>query len=403
MRFAALAWMACLMLILPHVSAQAAPPADTRAAYRALIAKALQEYSLGHWAEARVYFSDAHAIWPNARTLRGLGMACYEARAYDESIDFLQRALENRVQPLTTKLATEARELLDQATRFVGRVVVDVQPSIGAVTIDSKPVQTRSDGSIFINPGEHQLDVTASGYELVHRKFVVDPGQRLRLHVELISLSQEHASTGAEATPTPRRVANPAPLPAAPPRLVLANQQPTAALILTGLGLAAIGTGWAFYAVHDNARLSLWNHNVVSADPFDPAVIERYRTSEAIALAATGGGSLLLSLATYFWLPEHPGVPAWAIVAGTVGLGIGVTALALSLAVEHCDLSNRNLDCQRVVADRSFGPMVAMHALPFLSLPLMYALRSRTYEEQVALSLSWSQAGGPYVRLAGRF
>jgi hypothetical protein len=411
MRFAALVWV-LLLLFAPRLSAQAAPPQDTRAAYRELISKALQEYSLGHWAEARVYFADAHAIWPNARTLRGLGMVCYEARAYDESIGFLQRALDNPVQPLPAKLAVEARDLLEQAKRFVGRVVVEVNPSIGTVTIDSKPLEVRADGSVFVNPGEHQLDVTASGYQPTHREFVVDAGQHLRLYVELNAPSQERA-LGPSGPSRPSRpnetetesvspqVSAPEPRPTAPPTLVLENQQPVVALVLSGLGLAAIGTGWAYYAVHNDARLSLWRHMILSDEPFDSRVVQRYRTSEAIALAGAAGGSLLLSMATYFWLPDDPDVPAWAVLAGTVGVAIGVTALVFALGAKHCDLANRSPDCQQVSADRSFAPMLALQALPFLSLPLMYAVRPRTYEQQTALSLSW--VNGPYLRLAGRF
>jgi hypothetical protein len=328
-------------------------------------------------------------------------MACYEARAYDESIAFLQQALDNPVQPLTAKLATEARDLLEQAKRFVGRVVVEVKPEVGTVTIDSKPIEAHADGSVFVNPGEHELDVTASGYQSVHREFVVDAGQRLRLYVELISLAHEQVGAKPEPDEVASHAAESDPRPTAPPSLVLANQQPAVALVLSGLGLVALGTGWAFYAVHNNARLSLWDHMIVSDAPFDLQVIQRYRTSEAVALGVTAGGALLLSVATYFWLPDDPGVPAWAVVAGTAGIAIGVTAVVFALAVEHCDLTNRKLDCQRVTADRSFAPMLALQALPFLSLPLMYALRPRTYEEQVALSLSW--ANGPYLRVAGRF
>jgi hypothetical protein len=100
-------------------------------------------------------------------------------------------------------------------------------------------------------------------------------------------------------------------------------------------------------------------------------------------------------------LPDDPGVPAWAVVAGTLGVAIGVTALVFALGTEHCDLANRSAACQLVPADRSFAPMLALQALPFLSLPLMYAVRPRTYQQEAALSLSW--VDGPYLRLAGRF
>ncbi|MEY4575805.1 MAG: hypothetical protein RL701_508, partial [Pseudomonadota bacterium] len=184
------AWVGVLLLLFMPArgfaqadSAREAPPA-----YREHIAKALQEFSLGHWSEARVYFAEAHALWPNARTFRGLGMACYEARDYSEAIDFLEQALQNSTQPLTPKLAAESRDILQQAKRFVANVRIDVVPANAVITIDDRALVRRPDGGTMLNPGEHQLDVSADGFQDLHRSFMAEAGQSLRVHHKLTPL-----------------------------------------------------------------------------------------------------------------------------------------------------------------------------------------------------------------------
>src|SRR5688572_888187 len=50
--------------------------------YKRAVEEALKEYGLGHFEEARSLFRRAHGIYPNARTLRGLGMVEFELRHY---------------------------------------------------------------------------------------------------------------------------------------------------------------------------------------------------------------------------------------------------------------------------------------------------------------------------------
>src|SRR5437763_10868 len=66
----------------PVAAQSAAAQASAEQNYDELIRQAVTEFSLGHWTEAKVFFARAHARNPNARTLRGLGLSCYEARSY---------------------------------------------------------------------------------------------------------------------------------------------------------------------------------------------------------------------------------------------------------------------------------------------------------------------------------
>jgi hypothetical protein len=68
-------------------------------------------------ARAREELRRAHAIFPNARTLRGLGMVEFELRSYVQSVQLLEQALAASVKPLDGKLRTDTEALLARAQR----------------------------------------------------------------------------------------------------------------------------------------------------------------------------------------------------------------------------------------------------------------------------------------------
>ena len=75
----------------------AAAPATRESAesrqYTSLLEEAVSEYDARRYEEARALFRKAHDISPNARTLRGIGMASFELREYVEALRALEGAL----------------------------------------------------------------------------------------------------------------------------------------------------------------------------------------------------------------------------------------------------------------------------------------------------------------------
>jgi hypothetical protein len=383
-------WSFALLMAAAHspslVQADGSPSASAQAKYRELIGKALQEYALGHWPEARVFFADAHALWPNARTARGLGMTCYEARNYVEAIDYLEHAIDSPVQPLTPKLADEARSILEQARRFVSRLEVAVTPTTAEIELDDHPLQPRDDGSVLLDPGDHDLEITAVGYHVYHRTLVAEAGRPLHVHVEL----------EPEAEPALQLVANdlrdrgspPSAAPARGPRLI--DQRPAAAGVLTGVGVAGLAAGWVLYAFRNDARLTLWRQGLIAANgggEFDSSLVQRHRNDGIAALSAAAAGSVLLSAAPYFWLPEEVETPAWAWVVGGAGAAVALGGLGMALFADHCNITDPYYYCQLVSSDALLAPMLALQALPFLSVPAMYLLRRRAPESLVRVSV----------------
>jgi hypothetical protein len=157
--------------------------------YQESIAKALQEFELGHWTEAKVFFLRAHAIRPSARTLRGVGLACYESRNYVEAIDYLTQSVASTVQPLTPAMHQAAADLIAEARQFVMLAHIELEPATAELRIDGKLVKVAADGSALLDPGEHELSASAPGYERLRRRVNTEGGSETQLHLVLQPLA----------------------------------------------------------------------------------------------------------------------------------------------------------------------------------------------------------------------
>jgi hypothetical protein len=156
---------------VPAPAAQADPPG-----YRALVDEAVTEHRAGHFGEARALFTRAHALYPNARTLKGLGMAEFELRNYRESAQYLEASLASTVKPLTPELRSETEQLLARAQGFLGKVRVLVSPSTTQITVDGVVAPFGADGSVLLAAGDHVLEATAAGHESSRQTIKINGG-----------------------------------------------------------------------------------------------------------------------------------------------------------------------------------------------------------------------------------
>lgn len=181
----------CAALCAPQVAtaqapAQASPePASEDQAYQQAIGQAVQEFSAGRWEEARALFKRAHQIEPNARTLRGMGMAAFELRMYVAALRELEAALRDARKPLTDEQRAQAQGFIDQSNAFVGRYQLILEPEGARPYVDGQPVQFEPGGILLFDVGEHELRVTADGYRPFTQQLRVDGGQNLVLRVTL--------------------------------------------------------------------------------------------------------------------------------------------------------------------------------------------------------------------------
>lgn len=176
--------------------------------YRNAVRIALEEYDAASYAEAREQFLRAHALFPNARTLRGLGFAEYELHNYVASVHYLEQALASKVRPLDgqTRLDTEA--VLKRAQGYLGTVQLRFKPSTTVVTLDGEPLE-RADQTQLLAVGDHVFVFHAPGYVGQRRAVTVRGREAQTLEVALVAdpaLAQGSSGLPAEREPQRRPV-----------------------------------------------------------------------------------------------------------------------------------------------------------------------------------------------------
>jgi tetratricopeptide (TPR) repeat protein len=202
LRFAPLA---LVLMALPVSAQEAQPPA----AYTKHVSEGLSEFELSHFEEAREQFKQAHALYPNARTLRGLGMVEFELRHYSASVDLLQQALASSVKPLADKLRSDTEALLERARSYIGEVRLVIEPASTSITVDGVSAADAGSEPLVLDVGDHVIELRATGYLAQTHRVQVEGGAEQTLRVKLAAFSAEVAE--AEARPD-REPTKPVPL-----------------------------------------------------------------------------------------------------------------------------------------------------------------------------------------------
>lgn len=167
--------IATLLLCLHAATLYAQSPALKSPDYKKAVAEALQEFAHGNYPEARAAFERAHAVAPNARTLRGMGLSAFESRDYVGAIQLLSSALAHPEQPLTEAQRTEAIEVITRAQGNVATIELELSPSTAALLLDGQPIALQ-DGKLSLNPGEYRLEAHAADHESLALSIEAKPG-----------------------------------------------------------------------------------------------------------------------------------------------------------------------------------------------------------------------------------
>jgi hypothetical protein len=158
----------------------------------------IKEHVRGNYQEARVHFLRAHALFPNARTLRGLGKVDYELRNYGDAVRYLEEALASQVRPLDQELRLETQQLLERARVYVGEVHVAVEPGSATVSVDGVTMATGPKASLSLLVGDHVLEFRAQGRMPERRSVRILGGERTVIQV-VLSAPPETLSTSSHA------------------------------------------------------------------------------------------------------------------------------------------------------------------------------------------------------------
>jgi len=121
--------------------------------------------------------------------------------------------------------------------------------------------------------------------------------------------------------------------------------------------------------------------------------------------------------------PDDEGVPGWAWVAGGFGVAIVGAGIAVAAATSDCvgtDAPNMSSEIDLVPMDGTeptvcgqywtdpsgiFGPMIALHGMPLISLPIAYAIRAalHTDAKQTTFNIGTPAGGGILMQVRGVF
>ncbi|MFT3927819.1 MAG: hypothetical protein QM778_35150 [Myxococcales bacterium] len=165
-----------------HKSQTAAEQAHSQKVLR----QAVAEFELGNWTEARALFEQVHEVSPSARTLRAIGLCSFEEKHYVEALRYLTSALDDQRKPLTDDERHKLTEVIARARSFVASYELVLSPAHAKVSVDERAA-VMLDSKLLLDPGVHELAVSAEGYRDHRRRIEAQPRDHGKLQVSLES------------------------------------------------------------------------------------------------------------------------------------------------------------------------------------------------------------------------
>ncbi|MBX7194906.1 MAG: hypothetical protein K1X94_22830 [Sandaracinaceae bacterium] len=307
-----------------HVRASAdaqAPVAETQAegvplppepppGYRDTINAAVAEFAAGHHAEARALFRQAHGAYPNARTLRGIGMCAFELREYAEAVRALGASLTDTRRPLTAEQVTQVQSALERANAFVGRFEVTVPEGALLFVDDSAaPAPIEGDGTLLLTLGTHVVATRQGSTTLGEVRVEVRGGEREPLVLVRTEAPRSPPRVEPDLHVQPVEEAPPEPLTVPGIALVASGGAAlVAGFVLVGLGVADASS------VTGAAQGTRWSS---LAEAYDRAPI-----LEGVGAAALGVGAALATIGVVLLVSPTQPVPRTTVRLGPTGLSL---------------------------------------------------------------------------------
>jgi hypothetical protein len=181
--------------------------------YDTVLDDAVEAFDRQDYGRARVLFERALALRPNARVLRGLGIAALHLKRFTSARRELKAALTDTRQPLTADQREGVTKLLSWMQSQLGTVHLQLRPTYARLTIGEEQLVATE---LVLEPGAHQLRVSSDGFEPQERTLQVAAGEEQTLTITLAARPTESRATPARAVPaTPHRPAPVAALPRA--------------------------------------------------------------------------------------------------------------------------------------------------------------------------------------------
>jgi hypothetical protein len=270
----------------------------------------------GNVHEACEKLSASHKIDPALGTLINLA-ACHEregksATAWTEFTEAAALAQHKKERDREVFAREHAKTLEGQLLKLM--IEITAQAPGLEVKLDGSTLSQSAIGTeIPLDPGDHTLLVTAQGKKTWLQKVNLGPG-RVVTRVQVPALEDESAPAPAAPPPFPPAVLERP----SPPPLVTRPSAPTAAYLLGGVGLLAVG-GAAFFGVRS---LLLDDRSHAQLDPaLARADHDDAKTHQLVAFGLGGAGLVSLGVATYLFLSPRKPVQVAPTVGGLTVFG----------------------------------------------------------------------------------
>lgn len=192
----------CALCVLFAHGVAAAQDAQPPAKYQELVDFGLSESAAGRFAEARAAFRQAHALYPNARTLRVIGMVAFELRDYVDAVRHLEPALTERRRALDAEQRAQVSKLLEQCRGYIARYSTSELPAGTTLLVDARPATLEAGGLLYLTIGEHKVVAKHDG-RTTETVITVRGGESSPLPIVLESAQPAPVAAAPLAQPAP--------------------------------------------------------------------------------------------------------------------------------------------------------------------------------------------------------
>lgn len=292
-----------------------AEPSD----YDHFINDALQAFDAGRWAEARSSFRRAHELSPTARTLRTIGMCSFNLGDYADALRSFDAALAETRKPLTVEQRGQLLELSERSSHKLGRFRLQLSPETATVRVDAAQAVLLTNHELLLEPGKHDVAVSAEGYATEHREVVVEAGDHATLQLLLQPsaavvaaqpLAQAAAQAPARAAPTQTPAQTSAPARSQAPLALAPSKNPhgsSARKTMAYVGIAVGAVAMAAFGV--TAGLAAAEQSKLDercpgrrCGPANYGTLDTYDQLKTFSTISLIAGGALLSLSTVLLL-----------------------------------------------------------------------------------------------------
>jgi hypothetical protein len=278
--------------------------------YLRAIEQAVESFDAARYGESHEHFSRAHAIVPNARTLRGLGMVELELGRRAAAARHFELALASDVLPLAGEQRAATEASLSALWLQLARVQVAVEPANASVRVAGNLVT--SGQTLVLEPGSYEVEAACEGFVRKQETLQVAAADHRRLELRLAPVSSIPDAPAVAAVTPPvvapaeaaALVAPSVPAPSAPPRPERVARGPW--FVVAGGALSA-GTGAALSWMAQRQKSRVQDAPVGSewsAYADDARSYPRFQAG-GLALLGTGIAGIAGGLIWYSVLRRH--------------------------------------------------------------------------------------------------